>query len=64
MFSKIDTFKLQTPEEIEFIYSELNKNLLLNNEKYFHFTDADLFKYLRNPNNSMTYRYNKFKRNW
>ena len=64
MLNKIDVFKLQTPDQIQQIYNELNKNLLVNNDKYFHFTESDLTKYLRNPNNSMVYRFNKFKRNW
>jgi hypothetical protein len=42
----------------------LNKDIYKYNSGYFHFSEENLIKYLRNPENSSTYRYNKFKRNW
>jgi hypothetical protein len=59
-----DIFKLQTEDEIEQIYLKLNKDIYKYNSGYFHFSEENLIKYLRNPENSSTYRYNKFKRNW
>lgn len=60
----IDIFKIQTDEEIYQLYSEFNKNLLKNNNLYFHFPHLTLLKYLKCPKNSLKSRFNKFKRNW
>jgi hypothetical protein len=64
MLRDVDVFSLQSQEEIKEIYDCLNNDLFKNNNKFFHFTDCDLVKYMRNPNNSTVYRFNKFKRNW
>lgn len=60
----MNVFELQSPDEIEELYIKFNKELLKNNDKYFHFPEAKLKKYLRKPNNSNKYRFNKFQRNW
>lgn len=60
----LDVFKLQTNDDIERLYIELNKNILKYNNQFFHFNELNLTKYLKNPNNSLKYRFNKFKRNW
>jgi len=60
----LDIFKLQSDDDIEQLYIELNKNLLKYNNQYFHFNELNLIKYLKNPNNSTKYRFNRFKRNW
>lgn len=64
MLRKIDVLKLQSPEEIEDIYYELNKNLIQYNSSYFHFNETDLSKYLKCETNSPKLRFNRFKRNW
>lgn len=64
MLKDLDIFKLQSDDQIEQIYIELNNNLLKYNNQYFHFNDINLTKYLKNPLNSSKYRFNKFKRNW
>lgn len=64
MLKGLDIFKLQNDQEIDQIYTELNKDLCKYNNQYFHFNELNLIKYLKNPNNSIKYRYNKFKRNW
>lgn len=64
MLSELNIWKLQSPEEIEESYYELNKNLAEYNSAYFHFNDTDLSKYIKCETNSPKFRYNKFKRNW
>lgn len=64
MVSELNIWKLQSPEEIEESYYELNKNLAEYNSAYFHFNDTDLSKYIKCETNSPKFRYNKFKRNW
>jgi hypothetical protein len=64
MLNDIDIFSLQSQEEIKKIYDILNQDLFKYNDRFFHFSDCDLTKYLRNPLNSTIYRFNKFKRNW
>ena len=64
MLKGLDIFRLQTNDEIEQIYIELNKNLMKYNNQFFHFNDTNLFKYLKNPLNSIKYRFNKFTNNW
>jgi hypothetical protein len=64
MLRKVDVLKLQSPEEIEDIYIELNKNLIQYNSSFFHFNETDLSKYLKCETNSPKLRFNRFKRNW
>jgi hypothetical protein len=64
MLSELNIWKLQSPEEIEECYFELNKNLAEYNSSYFHFNDTDLSKYIKCETNSPKLRFNKFKRNW
>lgn len=64
MLRELDILKLQGPDEIEDIYTELNKNLIQYNSAYFHFNENELPKYIKCETNSPKFRFNKFKRNW
>ena len=54
----------KSDEEIKFIYDKLNTDLLKYNEKFFHYNEHMLAKFLRNPENSLKFRFNKFIKNW